>query len=414
MLKTCFGCCPLHHGVSAIALINIIWNVTELLKHIYHRTEQYERFNWVYHSNNNSSVSPDDNSTAEEDSDYWSDTEKIPVMSGIYMDYIFIITVSWVVLEFISNCCLKQSTFKRAPQKIYAWLVVYYGNLVFMALHLVHYLILMMRNPILVNTFFSMVKQHFGHFFLFLITLIIMSDFIHRLSNYYQYYEHTSLENTTSQTLSPDLYPDEDILLNFNSTSKDLYQPKIIAPLLSVKYLFYLLTIVKNWTRVQLAININYLMIMCTMYMHKCKIKLGWSVMEFYLNISLKESTYSVSPEKIYAWLVIYYFNLGSSIIYQISIIFPHYLDQDLQYFIGFIEIIILVVEIYIVQSYYKQQKLAAVSDFVQLKWKYLPNKKTQSGQNKSTVIIIAENQESQDESSYIPIFIKELRHVNS
>jgi len=54
----------------------------ELLKHIYHRTEQYERFNWVYHSNNNSSVSPDDNSTAEEDSDYWSDIERIPVMSG--------------------------------------------------------------------------------------------------------------------------------------------------------------------------------------------------------------------------------------------------------------------------------------------------------------------------------------------
>lgn len=71
-------------------------------------------------------------------------------------------------------------------------------------------------------------------------------------------------------------------------------------------------------------------------------------------------------------------------------------------------------VEIYIVQSYYKQQKLAAVSDFVQLKWKYLPNNKTHSGQNKSTVIIIAENQESQDESSYIPIFVKELRHVNS
>jgi len=82
--------------------------------------------------------------------------------------------------------------------------------------------------------------------------------------------------------------------------------------------------------------------------------------------------------------------------------------------FQGFIEIIVLVVEIYIVQSYYKQQKLAAVSDFVQLKWKYLPNNKTQSGQNKSTVIIITKNQESQDESNYIPIFVKELRHVNA
>lgn len=70
-----------------------------------------------------------------------------------------------------------------------------------------------------------------------------MTDFLHRLSNYYQYYEHTNLKNTTSQTLSPDLYPDEDILLNSNSTSKDFYQPTTIAPLLSVKYLFYLLII---------------------------------------------------------------------------------------------------------------------------------------------------------------------------
>jgi len=71
-----------------------------------------------------------------------------------------------------------------------------------------------------------------------------MTDFLHRLSNYYQYYEHTSFENTTSQTLSPDLYSDEDILLNFNSTSKDFFQPKtIITPLLSVKYLFYLFII---------------------------------------------------------------------------------------------------------------------------------------------------------------------------
>lgn len=195
MLKTCFGCCPLHHGVSAIALINIIWNITELLKHIYHRTEQYERFNWVYHSNNNSSVSPDDNSTAEEDSDYWSDIERIPVMSGIYMDYIFIITVSWVVLEFISNCCLKQSTFKRAPQKIYAWLVIYYGNLVFMALHLVHYLILMMRHPILVYTFFSMVKQHFGHFFLKSIYIAIISLEIVIIHSYYIFEEKNMLND---------------------------------------------------------------------------------------------------------------------------------------------------------------------------------------------------------------------------
>lgn len=73
-------------------------------------------------------------------------------------------------------------------------------------------------------------------------------------------------------------------------------------------------------------------------------------------------------------------------------------------------------VEIYIVQSYYKQQKLAAVNDFVQLKWKYLPNSKMQSDQNKSEVIIISENplDQTQDQSNYIPIFVKELRNANS
>lgn len=186
MLKTCFGCCPLHHGVSTIALINIVWNITEALKHIYHRNEQYERFKLIVNSNSNSSVSPDDNSTADEDSvDYWSDIERIPVMSGIYMDYIFMITISWIVLEFISNCCLKQSTFKRAPQKIYVWLVIYYANLVFMVLHLIHYIILMMRHTILVHTLFTMVQQHFGHFFVKLIYIAIVSLEITIIHSYY-------------------------------------------------------------------------------------------------------------------------------------------------------------------------------------------------------------------------------------
>ncbi|XP_016661367.1 uncharacterized protein LOC100571632 [Acyrthosiphon pisum] len=166
-MKTCFGCCPLHHGVTAIALINIVWNITEALKHIYHRVQEYERFKWIVHSNGNTSVSPDDNSTAEyESSDYISDIERIPIMSGIYMDYIFIMTVSWIVLEFISNCCLKQSTFKRAPQKIYLWLVIYYANLLFMVLHLVHFTLLITRHSIPVYAIFSWTKQHFGHFFM--------------------------------------------------------------------------------------------------------------------------------------------------------------------------------------------------------------------------------------------------------
>uniref|UniRef100_A0A2S2P1X7 Transmembrane protein n=1 Tax=Schizaphis graminum TaxID=13262 RepID=A0A2S2P1X7_SCHGA len=225
-------------------------------------------------------------------------------------------------------------------------------------------------------------------FNIFWITLVIMNDFIYRLSNYFQPHEHTSFENTTSQTLIPDLYPDEDILLNFNSTDKDLYQSK------------------------QIRLDLSEMFMDCVFI-----IKLGWSVMEFYLNISLKESTYSVSPEKIYAWLVIYYFNLVSGTIHQLYVIFYQLFDDELlDYSLGFIEIIILVVEIYIVQSYYKQQKLAAVNDFVQLKWKYLPNSKMQSHQNKSEVVIISENplDQTQDQSNYIPIFVKELRKANS
>ncbi|XP_025197214.1 uncharacterized protein LOC112595996 isoform X1 [Melanaphis sacchari] len=226
-------------------------------------------------------------------------------------------------------------------------------------------------------------------FNIFFITFVIMSDFLHRLSNYHLlYFEHTSFENTTLQTLNPNLYPDEDTLLHFNSTANDFYQPKKITPILSEIFMDYIFIV-----------------------------KLGWNVMEFYLNISLKESTYSVSPEKIYAWLVIYYFNLASGIICQIFINSQlNDYGDNLGFFVGFVEIAFLVVEIYFVQLYYKQQKLTAVNDFFQLKWKYLPKSKKPSDQNKSAIIIISDNslEQTQDQSDYIPIFVKELRHANS
>ncbi|XP_060862717.1 uncharacterized protein LOC132939523 [Metopolophium dirhodum] len=185
-MKTCFGCCPLRHGVSTIALINIFWNIIEAFKHLHHRINEYELFKLINISNGNTSVSHDDNSTAEyEPLDYWSDVDSIPVMSGIYMDYVFIITVSWVVLEFISNCCLKQSTFKRAPQKIYLWLVIYYANLLFMVLHLVDYTISMMRHSILVYTLTIIEEQHFGHFSMKLIYIAIISLEIAIIQSYY-------------------------------------------------------------------------------------------------------------------------------------------------------------------------------------------------------------------------------------
>jgi len=66
------------------------------------------------------------------------------------------------------------------------------------------------------------------------------------------------------------------------------------------------------------------------------------------------------------------------------------------------------------VQSYYKQQKLAAVSDFVYLKWKYIP--KSQSDENRSALKIISENplDQTDDQTGYIPIFVRDLRRANS
>ncbi|XP_008184562.1 uncharacterized protein LOC100575840 [Acyrthosiphon pisum] len=224
-------------------------------------------------------------------------------------------------------------------------------------------------------------------FNIFMTTSIIMNDFLYRLSNYYQYYQHASSENSTSLTFTTDNYFDEHInlTLHYNSTVKDSF-PKI------------------KWTPLLSEIFMDYIFI----------IKLAWGVMEFYLNISLKQSTYTVSPEKIYAWLVIYYFNLCSGIIFLFIINLTVSYIGEFEYFMCLLQIIIIMVEIYIVQSYYKQQKLAAISDFVYLKWKYIP--KSQSDENRSAVKIIPENplDQTDDQSGYIPIFVRDLRRANS
>lgn len=219
-----------------------------------------------------------------------------------------------------------------------------------------------------------------------------MNDFLHRLSNYFLWYEHNSFENSTSQTFNPEAIIDYDsdghnITLHHNSTSDYFNRKTEKLPLLSEIFMDYIFIV-----------------------------KLAWGVMEFYLNICLKQSTYTVSPEKIYAWLVIYYSNLCSEIIFLIIIIFNLSISVDFEYFMCFVEIIIIAVEIYIVQSYYKQQKLAAVSDFVHLKWKYVPKPKIQSDKNRSSTSIVLENQldETEDQSSYIPIFVKDLRRANN
>lgn len=70
-----------------------------------------------------------------------------------------------------------------------------------------------------------------------------MNDFLYRLSNYFQYYQYISSENSTSQT---DYYFDEhiNITLHYNSTNKDSFHKIKLAPLLSVKYFLILFIIV--------------------------------------------------------------------------------------------------------------------------------------------------------------------------
>jgi len=138
MLKTCFGCCPLRHGVSTVAFINMLWNILEIFKHVYHRYGHYGRTVLTHTEQNNTSAPSNDENTTETYPDYytWAEFKVMPVMSGMFMDYIFVVTISWIFLEIISNIYLKQSTFKHAPHKIYIWLTTYYANLTFMILNL--------------------------------------------------------------------------------------------------------------------------------------------------------------------------------------------------------------------------------------------------------------------------------------
>lgn len=115
------------------------------------------------------------------------------------MDYIFIMTIGWIVLELISNFFLKQSTFKVknylkkinslnssiyiyiyalqiAPQKIYVWLVIYYGNLSFMVFHVSHYILLLIKNEEMRNSINSVDNHHFGHFFTVRASALIINN----------------------------------------------------------------------------------------------------------------------------------------------------------------------------------------------------------------------------------------------
>jgi len=180
MLNSCFGCCPLQHGVSGIAIVNIMLNIIEIIKHSTHRFEQYGKLTLkpVYRPNSTFATMYDNMTIDVESPDEpesWLDYEEIPIMSGIFMDYILMTTIGWIVLELISNIGLKQSTFKHAPHKVYVWLVIYYANLLFMVLHMVHYAMLVIRYPNMIDEFLSKFhKYRFGHYITKLIYIVIV------------------------------------------------------------------------------------------------------------------------------------------------------------------------------------------------------------------------------------------------
>ncbi|XP_025418886.1 uncharacterized protein LOC112689407 [Sipha flava] len=143
-------------------------------------------------------------------------------------------------------------------------------------------------------------------------------------------------------------------------------------------------------------------------------VRTAFHVMEFYLNVSLKQSSYTVSPQRIYAWLVIYYFNLGEAIIVQCMEIGRPSFSMDFFKCSEFFHIIVIGVESYVVQSYYNQQKLAAVDNYVALKWKYLPEPKMKFNKSANTTTITTMRCDlPQDESDYIPIFVKNIKNCN-
>ncbi|VVC34484.1 Hypothetical protein CINCED_3A017666 [Cinara cedri] len=188
MLKTCFGCCSLRRGASCIAIFNILWNVLEIFKHGIHRKNQYGKLSQkrIVQDFNNS----DENSTYN---DYSLEIELVPVMNGLFMDYVFITCVSWIVMELIANIGLKQSTYKLAVHKIYIWLVIYYGNIIFMILHLCYYEI----NNIKLQTFdhYTNRNHNFGAIEHKLIYTAIVIFEIFIIHSYYIVEEKAALQN---------------------------------------------------------------------------------------------------------------------------------------------------------------------------------------------------------------------------
>lgn len=78
---------------------------------------------------------------------------------------------------------------------------------------------------------------------------------------------------------------------------------------------------------------------------------------------------------------------------------------------------IVIVLEAYFVQLYYNQQKLASVDNFVALRWKYHPSpnmKFNKPAAHITRTIATKRCDVTLDDSGYIPIFVKNLRNINS
>ncbi|XP_050432367.1 uncharacterized protein LOC126840565 isoform X2 [Adelges cooleyi] len=140
----------------------------------------------------------------------------------------------------------------------------------------------------------------------------------------------------------------------------------------------------------------------------------AWNCMSFFLNLSLIHATYKIAPQMVYAWLTVYYATFGKSVAIQVKLIFSRTLNKYDP--VGILNLCLICFELYVVQSFYHQEKLASMNTFVQLKWKYLPKNKippkTVRIAVSNTSIIESENDSEtlQDDTKEIPIFVRAMQ----
>ncbi|XP_050548297.1 uncharacterized protein LOC126909935 [Daktulosphaira vitifoliae] len=115
---------------------------------------------------------------------------------------------------------------------------------------------------------------------------------------------------------------------------------------------------------------------------------IGWILLEVTVNIDLKKSTFMHAPYRIYSWLIVYYTNIAFMFIFVNDFSWrhlilqtksSHFSEEIYPTFEGYIYLLVTAIEVFIVQSFYYQQKTAAMSNIIQLKWQYVSKGKVVS-----------------------------------